>query len=644
MAKYGIPYYGGTKYGDAPKLNYSVEPITLTVLSFSTAFLEWQNPRGSFTRIRLVRSQSGIPETQDDGLVIWEEAATEGTVSRLSFTDGVDNPSQSVFATGKEVFYAFFLFTAANVWVNAGSVAGVIPSDHGMQTTMLNSLPRVYTTVEQSPLGEPSTTSDLANFLDGLSFTFEEFSTYLDILRPAKVNMPAPLLASAFQTYGLVEEPNIPTHNQKRLVREAIYMYSRKGTALGLGAYCESLTGYAPTLTVSTNLMLSPQDSTFYSGIGNWSATNATLTATDEQVPASGDNVIDTTYSGKIVASSSGSMSVGTADPILYGVPVLAGTDYVVSCQHKSPSSAGNITLSIKWYDGTGTFISTASSTASPSINAWTLVQKTSTAPSTAVYATVTIAYSAAGTYYVDQVCVQPGTTASYDEARAIDVFLAPHLTNYIKNPSFEVNTTDDWTLAGSATVSQDTDVSDLAYSGSNSAKIVATGNWTYTSNVFPITVGTYYVASGLLKTDADITISYIGRDGGGVITETGDVYPLGTISDWSRFSATELTDAIDHGDVVTYEIVFSGGAGTFYIDCVQVEKGISPTEYFDGSLPSQFGAVWEGTADNSYSHLYPNKPFKIPRLAYTIDNWITPNTMWRIRTYGGTEYTSHEV
>lgn len=644
MAKYGIPYYGGTKYGDAPKLNYSVEPIDLTVLSFSTVRLLWQSPRGSFTRIRLVRSQSGIPETQDDGLVIWEEVATEGNVSRLSFIDGEDNPDQTVISPGREVFYAFFLFTSENVWVNAGTAAGVVPSDHGMQTTLLNAIPRVFTTDEQSPLGEPNPSSDLAKFLDGMSFTIEEFMTYLDILRPSRTNMPAPLLSPAFQMYGLIDEPSIPTHNQKRLIREAIYMYSRKGTALGLGTYCESLTGYAPTITVSSNLMLSPQDSTFYQNTGNWSASNATLVETDEQVPEPGELVIDDVYTCKIVATGAGSMLVGDDDPIRKGVPVTKETDYVVSVQHKSPASAGNISVAVHWYDGRGEILSVDTSTAEASINLWKLLEFPVTSPENAVYAAVEILYSAAGTYYVDQVCFQAGTIAAYDEARAIDIFLEPKLTNFIKNPSFEVNVTDSWTLEGSATVAQDLDISDLAYAGENSAKIVATGPWTFTSNTYPIEFGVYYVASGLLKTTGDITVSLIGRDGEGNITETEDTYPLGTLSDWSRFTAVELTDALVHADVETYELVFSGNDGTFYIDCVQLEQGITATEYFDGSLPSQFGAVWEGTPDNSYTHLYPGKPFKVPRLAYTLDSWIMPNTMWRIRTYAGTEYTSHEV
>ena len=252
------------------------------------------------------------------------------------------------------------------------------------------------------------------------------------------------------------------------------------------------------------------------------------------------------------------------------------------------------------------------------------------------------IAYSAAGTYYIDEVCVQEGSTVAYDEARAISVYLAPNKTNFIKNPSFEVNVTDNWSVTG-ATVTQDGDISDLAYSGNNSAKIVATGNWTYTSNSIPVTAGQYYVASALVKSTTDLKVTFIGRDSDGNIVEQSDLYSLGTHSAWSRVSATSLTDALIT-NVATYDVVFSGGSGTFYLDCVQFEKGADATEYFDGSLPNQFGTVWEGTSDNSYSDQYYNKLFKIPRLAYTLSDWTPPNAFWRITSAAGLEYTNLTV
>ena len=156
---------------------------------------------------------------------------------------------------------------------------------------------------------------------------------------------PASIVESETTHFGLTYEPNLPTRNQKKLIREAVYMYGKKGTSLGLGTYIESLTNFAPTITVSENLLLTVQDSTFYNSIGNWTATNATLSSTDIQVPESGDNVIDTVYSCQIVATGSGTMSLGSSNPITLGVPIKSDTEYTYSAQVKSPTSAGNMSL-----------------------------------------------------------------------------------------------------------------------------------------------------------------------------------------------------------------------------------------------------------------------------------------------------------
>jgi hypothetical protein len=646
VAKYGVNYYGSSKYGALAKLAYSVDPMSALALDFSRILISWQIPRGTFTQVRLVRNQAGYPETSEDGVIVFEEQATEGNVSRAEFVDGEDNPNDIPLVTGRQTYYRFFIFTSEKVWRIAGSISTVLPKNHDAQKTFMNMLPRVYTSVEQSPFGAINTSSVLYNFIDGMLFTQEEFLTKLDLLKPKHTGLETPIEIIPLETanYGLTYEPTLPTKNQKRLVREALYMYYRKGTKLALETYCESLIGFAPTIVVSKNLLLSVQDSTFYKGIGNWVASNATLTSSTEQTPDSNINQIDTVYTGKIVASNSGSAVLGASDIITKGIPVTPSTQYIVSCKLKCPASSGNITLSVRYYDKYGVATSSANTaTTVAANNTWKSSNVTSTSDATSVYAIVTIAYSAAGTYYIDQVCMQTGASVVYDEARSIDIFLNPKKSNLIKNPSFEVNVTDNWTKSGLATVTQDNSVSDLAYSGTKSAKIVATGAWTLTSNAMPITNGIFYTASGLFKATTNLTVKLIGRNTGGTIVGTISEHPLGTAANWSRFTSTVLTDA-SLSEAKTYEVVVSGGSGTFYLDCIQFEKSPTATDYFDGSLPTDFGAVWESTENNSYSHLYPNKPQKVQRLGNNLNDWVPANTFWRLRTYGGVEYTTTTV
>jgi len=646
VAKYGNVVYGGAKYGVTPKLAYSVEPMAITVLDFIKIQVEWQSPTGDFTKIKLVRNQFGFPENSEDGLTIWEESATEGTVSRSYFVDGEDNPDQTPIVNGRQVYYTMFLFTDAKIWVNAGQITDLMPLNHGVHRKIMDIIPKVFTSEIQSPLGVTDETSALYNFMGGIAFTHEQFLSQLDILRPqhSSEGIAFSTLEQNSFSVGLVPEPALPVKNQKRLIREALYMYSHKGMKSGIDAYAESLTGFAPTTTLSTNLLLSVQDSTFYNSIGNWTKTNAVLTSSTEQVPATGTNVIDNVYTGKLVAASSGAMQLGNTAPITRGVPVLPSTEYTVSCKLKSPSSAGNITLSVKFYDKNATITGTTqSATAVAANNTWKSASKTFTTPADASYVSIQIAYSAAGTYYLDQVCLQLGAAVAYDEARAISVFLDSSKINYIKNPSFEVNAST-WTATG-ATFTQNAAVPTDGYSGTYSGQFVVatTGNIKTNYNI-PVTAGKYYTLSFYVSSSNSVkvtgTIEFFDASNN-LLENFASEFTI--TSSFSRVNLTALTDS---GSVVSYakvKIAFNH-AGTYRVDLVQFEKSQTATEYFDGSLPSDYGAVWEGTDHASYTHMYPNKPLKIPRLGKTLNDWVVPNTFWRLSTYDGVEYTNLTV
>lgn len=649
MPKYGNFLYGTGNYGTAPNLTYSVEPMLITVLDFEKVFIQWSSPTGTFSRIRLVRNQVGFPETAEDGVIIWEETATEETVSRTSFVDGEDNPSSIPLVSGRPVYYSMFLFIFSNVWVRAGDIYDIVPFKTSAQTKIINLLPKVFTSDIKSPLGVVDTDSAIYKFIDGFAFTYEQLTTEIDLLKPTHISDITShlLLPIAYQGLGLEAEPSIPIKNQKILKREAFYLHSHKGLKNGIETYVEALTGYGPVITVSPNLLLTGQDSTFYNGVGNWKVNNCTLTSVTSQAPVITDYVIDTSYTGKVTAAGASYITLGADSPITKGIPVKEEVDYTFGFKVKSPLSAGNVQLTVKWHDKNGTDLaSDFVLTSVAANNTWKTSWDDVTSPTNAVYASLKITFSASGEYYIDQVYAEEGVNTdntSYQEARAVDIFLLPNKTNFIKNPSFETNVTDSWTAVGSPTVTQDTSIPDDVYAGTNSAKIVATGAWSLSSNAMPVVSGNYYSVSGYAKGTTELTLTFIGRDGSSVITESSNSYSLGILTDWTRFTASVLVDS-NSDDIVTYELKLSGNAGTFYLDSLQFEKSISATEYFDGTLPADFGAVWEGTAHNSYTHMYYGKTYKIPRLSETLNDWMPPNTFWRVLSYDGLEYTSLTV
>jgi hypothetical protein len=739
VANYGVAVYGESIYGQTNQIPNSVSPMFITVVYPTVVVVNWQPPSGTYSAIRLVRNQNSLPETAEDGVIVWEQLTTNSTKQSFNDGGGVEDTAGINIVSGKPIYYGMFLFTSDNIWVPAGAAYDIVPSSHGITNSLVRSLPRVFTSKEQSPIGEPDTTSDLYYFLDGVGFTLDESLTFLDLLLPdhTRINTPVTVLPLETENFGLTPEPGMSIKSQKQLVREALYMYTHKGTLNGLSTYVASLTNYTPTITTSSNLLLNVQDSTFYKSTGNWIATNATISSsTDEApVPALTSKYIDLNYSCKIVASNAGYMTLGKDSPIFKGVPVTPGTQYTLSSQMISPASAGSIKPEIRFFDKNGVQIGNyySPSTGTAATGTWNQISYTVTAPiyykvvaSSAVgasgtityttpvahtftvgeyvtisgfttagfnlsnvaitgvtgttftvsnsftgtslsnesgqvvpytnnvnaaYASIGFSWSAAGTYYIDCVSMQVGATASYDEARAVDILLNPNKSNLIYNPSFETNATDNWTLTGAATVTTVSDIPSTVYSGSKSAKIVATGPWTFTSNKTTILPGKYYTGSAYVKSSSDILLTFIGRDINGNIVDN-DPYPQGTFADWTRIYGTDLTDAVATTD--TYEIVFSGNAGTFYIDSVQFENTFrfnptntphfAPTDYIDGSLPSSVGCVWSGTVNNSPSYLYINKDSKVLALAKTLIDWLPENVFWRVRTYDAVEYTNLTV
>jgi len=654
MSKYGDVVYGGASYGATSKLTYSVEPMSLSVVRFNKALVEWAAPSGSFTRFRLVRNQDGFPENQEDGIVLYELLSMDGMniegLPRSSFFDGNENPNDVPIVTGRNIFYTVFLYNDTNEWVRAGQITDVIPENTGATDKLINLIPRVYTTPELSPLGVVDEASDLYQFLDGIGLTYEQFMTQIKLIRPAHNTDYANFntIDAEFLSLGLTSEPTIAASNQRRLIREAIPSYSSKGTLLGIQNYAEALTSYIPQGTISPNLMLTPQDSTFYNSIGRWVATGGTLTATEELLPEIQTKTIDKTWTCKVTASGVGSMTLGMPNYLTQGVPCLSlpYLAYTIGLKVKSPSSSGTVTLTMHVYDPNDGTYTTHVGTSVAANNTWKTVTVSSIADGDEIgshsYVGIELAWSGAGTYYVDQVSVQAGSSYVYDEARALTLTMLPPKENYVKNPSFELDSTG-WTLT-EVTFTKDADIPLDGYPGSYSGKFVAAGNWTITStSTLEVDPGSYFSTSMYAKSNnlptMKMRMDVYDKDDN-FVKSFEDTHEMNSM--WMRHYVSGLIDAETNAAYAT--LTFSGTAGTFYMDMIQAQDTFAPSDYFDGSLPASYGAVWEGTAHNSNSLYYPGKQNKMRRLAETMVDWVPMNCWWRISTPAGLEYTVLDV
>jgi hypothetical protein len=672
MPSYSNLVYAGGYYGQKPRLSFSVQPFTAVAIDYNKVRLTWTqlpNQDGeAFNAIRLVRNQVAFPETQEDGVILWEETALTGNATRATFDDGFDNlldnneHNDAPLVGGRFAYYRMWLRKDDNVWYEAGDTSVIIPEDHGSsafagtasQTThekLMDLIPKVFTTATQSPIDTVDPTSTLYRFLKGFSLTLDELLTYADVLKPNYSGLSTPPQVVFLQAHqlGLPIEYSLGLRAMKRLVREGVFLHHNKGTGLGVQTLAESLTGFAPTVTQTKNLMLSMQDSTFYKGVGNWLPGGACTISVESSVyhNTSETNVSDKTYTAKVVASSTSSfISNGENKPKTLAIPVTAGEDYQLVFFALTSTASRTITAKVTWYNYQGTFIDDDSQTFSLTANTWAKnVSSSWEAPANAAYAAIRLSFSGAATFYLDKVqfALYESSTPAYEEARGVNVFLAPSKTNLVKNPSFEEATTfwditDDGNVLADSTLAQAVGLSEMLESTTNTGALT---QYSTESNA-GLPVGQFYTASLYAKTlsgTEDFELSLTATSGLDTVTETTGTVEL--TDEWQRIHVTLFVPATyDETTFLTVDFVGAETTGNIvHLDAVQLESSYLPTDYFDGGFPNVYGAIWAGTANQSVSYLYPNKDIKVPRLIANLAEYMPIGTTYAISTYDGLEY-----
>jgi hypothetical protein len=404
-------------------------------------------------------------------------------------------------------------------------------------------------------------------------------------------------------------------------------------------------TGAAHGLIVGDSVAVTGVDATFN---GNFSVasvpTPTTFTYANTDV-----NVTQVASTGSV--SNTSTMSLGRDNPVKNGIPVKASTSYKFT-YHAASDSNGSLVAQIFWFDYLGAQIGNAvEGTVFGTTGVYQRIEQTATSPSGAVYAGLRIIFRNQNSYNIDMIQFgETATVATFDEARAFDVFIEPRKVNIIANPSFETNT-DNWTTNSSKTRVEDKPAGlpgtySMRLSGQNTLAVSANANKVPTT--YKITEGQSYTFSCYLKASAaasvNVNITAVDDDGPGSVTAT-TVAALTTA--WNRYYVSLF---VPEGLSVSGNITLSVGlTGTLtgqnvFIDAVQVEQAFTPTDYFDGSLPEDVGVFWSGTAHASYSYYYVNRLAKMPRIILTLKDWVPYNAPYRIRSFKGLEGTSDTV
>lgn len=865
MSIYNVAGYGsadglaGDYYGEAPKLTYSVYPFRAIATDYTQVFLTWTIPAGDYSDIRLVRSFDGYPETQEDGVVIWSWDSTSGLDKLSEFTDGLN--SLYPLIQGRFVYYRVWVKSSAATgghaigqWIPVGDTNTLLPARHSTfapdgselvstQNKLMDVLPRVFTSATQSPIDEVDTESDLSKFLDSFAFELDRIQTYADLLLPLESGRLASadiLLLQSLQL-GLPIEPYLATKQQRRLAREALYIYQNKGTENSLGAYVESLTGFAPDITASPNLVLTPQDSSFTGGLGFWKPIGditLELNTTMPGVPPETEPFVDDyRYTAKVVVNAAESkISSGVEKPITQGIPVVPGTPYIFSGYGKTASGTMNVGGHAYWYDYKGnlirivpplqyppvkkpittdwtryeflgrapgveqkiTSVSVTSNVATITVDpynvslpgetfqitgvteagwtglngyyqvietgaagtnwlkvkfthanttspvplsnamliecepdytatnyvAYSAVVTTSTPLAPFNLATVTIAdpiphglsvgdqvvmlaftdalsfglheilsvdvmnntisfatlevpgtYTAlpgvikklipgtgtptpkgyygafdlvfhdTGTAYLDLFQMATFDVQEFHEARAVEIFLNPTKSNFLKNPGFNPAGASSWGVtAASHTVVDRTTVGRIGSGYALQVGTTVAGATSITSLSTPVKTGKYITASVWAKAATGHTETMSLNATAYDVTSTALAFntEVITITDkWQRFHTTFYLPTVPQdAAAVLFTLAGATTGSTIYLDQAQVENSYNPTDYIVGDMPAflQVGAVWEGDAYDSATHLYPGLPIKITRLQQELPKYLPINSSFLIRSYDGSQ------
>lgn len=277
MSRYGIDYYGLSYYGSSSAVNYLAGSFAAQARGYGYIRITWTSPTGKWSNVRLVRNSYGYPVNAFDGDILVNVAKeNDPTV----YNDTIN------LAKGAFYYYSIFVYdTITFSWIRSGNVTGVSVKDYSYGDNLYAYLPDIYKIKQPYIATADWDNEDLSNFLHlfGFQLDYAQTITALLVERYNLEKVGGSLLPSLLQQFGLTFEPEIGYQQSRILVRDAVQIGKKKGSAQGLREFMKAFTGYAvpepiagtpnPSidgLTVGHNLMLDYNDSSFEESVGHW--------------------------------------------------------------------------------------------------------------------------------------------------------------------------------------------------------------------------------------------------------------------------------------------------------------------------------------------------------------------------------------
>jgi hypothetical protein len=191
---------------------------------------------------------------------------------------------------------------------------------------------------------------------------------------------------------------------------------------------------------------------------------------------------------------------------------------------------------------------------------------------------------------------------------------LLGYKVNWIKNPSFETNTTG-WSSVAGATLTRITSEGrdgSACLQVTNASASAAQFGGTGSGNMIPLVAGSgnytisAYIKLGLGNTTANYFLRQLQYEDEAststVSAGNGGTQSLSYTGNWVRLTYTITKAAAANFLIIRIVTASTTPSETFLIDSVMVEKGSTASTYFDGSS----GGFWTGAAHGSFSGASP--------------------------------------
>ena len=279
MARYGLSYYGIGIYGPDNPVSY-VSPMEAVATGYGKIVVNWTSPSGSWSKIRLVRNSYGFPVNAWDGDLL---------VSAFKETDPVTYTDINL-RTNAFYYYSLFVFdTVAFSWKRAGDAIGLSVKDYGHTKNLYDYLPEITKVTRLYDASSDLNNQDLYKFLSVFGFDLSQTHTLANLIenRYDVEHVNGVLLPLFLKQLGIDYERELGFQQSRILVRDAILIGKKKGTADGLREFLKAFTGFGvpqpvagtpnPSidgLLMGKNLMLDYNDSSFEESVGRWALPN----------------------------------------------------------------------------------------------------------------------------------------------------------------------------------------------------------------------------------------------------------------------------------------------------------------------------------------------------------------------------------